>query len=120
MSLIVNDKKFLGYIYEMLLDFENTQYELSQESKELMEDLKTILLTKSITFNSVYNLVPYLIKQFHYYENLSYVFQNLEIAKTIYKEQKYIFSYIEKYFVIKEVNGMISISRNSNEKSEIE
>ena len=42
-SIVVNDKKFFGYIKEMLLDFENYPFNLPDDTKILMRDLKVIL-----------------------------------------------------------------------------
>lgn len=114
MNFEINDKMFLHYINEMLLDFKSYPYQLDKGSKTLMKDLETILIKKSISLILIDNLVSYLISQFEYYENLPYDLQNEFNRKSIYEEQKYIFSYIQKYFhIIIIEDGVISI--NSNE-----
>lgn len=114
MNFEINDKMFLHYINEMLLDFKSYPYQLDKGSKTLMKDLETILIKKSISLILIDNLVSYLISQFEYYENLPYDLQNQLNRKSIYEEQKYIFSYIQKYFhIIIIEDGVISI--NSNE-----
>jgi hypothetical protein len=113
MNFEINDKMFLHYINEMLLDFKSYPYGLDKESKKLIKDLEIILIKKSISLMLIDNLVPYLISQIEYYENLPYDLQNQFNRKSIYEEQKYIFSYIQKYFHIIIEDGGISI--NSNE-----
>ena len=113
MNFEINDKMFLHYINEMLLDFKSYPYGLDKESKKLIKDLEIILIKKSISLMLIDNLVPYLISQIEYYENLPYDLQNQLNRKSIYEEQKYIFSYIQKYFHIIIEDGVISI--NSNE-----
>lgn len=111
MALQIQDKKFLHYINEMLLDFKNYPYQKDNETKKLMKDLKTILMLKKLTICFLENLVPYLIQQINEYEFLPYHLKNEEFRKEIYEEQNFILSYIKKYFYIREHNGFISIAQ---------
>lgn len=115
-SIVVNDKKFFGYIKEMLLDFENYPFILPDDTKILMRDLKVILKEKTLSVVLLNNLVPYLINQLNVYETqFKYDLVNQVIHKMIYEEQKYILSYIKKYFIINEYDCFISISINFND-----
>lgn len=115
MSLAVKDKKFLGYVSNLISELEGCPFEVSQSVKDLIGDLKRILILKEITLVSLSNIVPFFLEMFQF----SYDFHNDKNSKRKYNECKYIFSYINKNFIIKREYGLISIRRNFNKTSEV-